>query len=66
MVGVSEITGTEGHTIVMQEIFASSSAAWTRPGTWSGEFLSTGIRPKVMERIERAGIDPARLAGHWS
>ena len=31
-----------------------------------GEFQSTGIRPKVMDRIERDGMTPSRLAGAWA
>jgi len=66
VVGVSEITGTEGNTIVMQELYVFDQRGVDASGRVVGEFRSTGIRPKVMERIERAGIDPSRLAGAWA
>ena len=66
MLGVSEITGTEGNTIVMQELYVFDQRGVDAAGRVVGEFRSTGIRPKVMERIERAGIDPARLVGAWA
>ena len=50
----------------MQEIFCFDQRGVDAAGRVLGEFLSTGIRPKVMERIQRAGVDPARLAGAWS
>jgi pilus assembly protein CpaF len=61
VIGVSEITGTEGNTIVMQEIYVFEQRGVDAAGRVVGEFRPTGIRPKVMERIERAGIDPSRL-----
>jgi len=66
VLGLAEITGTEGPTIVMQEIFRFDQRGVDGAGHVVGEFRPTGIRPRVLERIERAGIDPGRLAGHWS
>jgi pilus assembly protein CpaF len=63
LLGVAEITGTEGSTVVMQEIFRFQQRGVDASGRIVGEFGPTGIRPKVMERIERAGVDPARLLG---
>ena len=63
VVGVSEITGTEGNTIVMQELYVFDQRGVDPAGRVVGEFRSTGIRPRVMERLERAGVDPSRLAG---
>jgi pilus assembly protein CpaF len=63
LLSVAEITGTEGPTIVMQEIFRFNQRGIDAQGRVLGEFVATGIRAKVMERIERAGIDPARLVG---
>ena len=31
-----------------------------------GDFGSTGIRPRLMDRLERAGAVPSRPAGRWS
>jgi len=66
VLGLAEITGTEGPTIVMQDIFRFDQRGVDGAGHVVGEFLPTGIRPRVLERIERAGIDPGRMAGHWS
>jgi pilus assembly protein CpaF len=63
LLSVSEITGTEGNTVVMQEIFRFTQRGVDPHGRILGEFAPTGIRPKVMENIERAGIDPAALVG---
>jgi pilus assembly protein CpaF len=63
LLSVAEITGTEGSTVVMQEIFRFNQRGVDGQGRVIGEFAATGIRAKVMERIERAGVDPARLVG---
>jgi pilus assembly protein CpaF len=63
LLSVAEITGTEGSTVVMQEIFRFNQRGVDAQGRVQGDFGATGIRAKVMERIERAGIDPARLVG---
>jgi pilus assembly protein CpaF len=63
LLSVAEITGTEGPTIVMQEIFRFQQRGVDAQGRVIGEFAATGIRAKVMDRIERAGVDPARLVG---
>ncbi|HYG68203.1 MAG TPA: ATPase, T2SS/T4P/T4SS family, partial [Anaeromyxobacteraceae bacterium] len=54
---ISELTGTEGATITMQELFKFDQRGVDANGKVMGEFTSTGIRPKSMERIERFGVD---------
>jgi pilus assembly protein CpaF len=66
VVSVAEITGTEGPTIVMQEIFRFDQRGVDAAGHVLGEFVATGVRPMLMSRLERAGVDPARLVGTWS
>ncbi|HET9553274.1 MAG TPA: CpaF family protein [Anaeromyxobacteraceae bacterium] len=63
LLSVAEITGTEGSTIVMQEIFRFQQRGVDGAGRIVGEFGPTGLRPKVMEKLEQAGVDPARLVG---
>jgi len=58
---VSEITGVEGTVITMQEIFRFDQQRISSEGRVVGEFVQTGIRPKIMERIEQFGIDPAAV-----
>ncbi len=62
IVSVSEITGLEGMTITMQEIFKFDQRGTDAQGRIAGELIPTGIRPRVMEKIERAGIDPTQIA----
>jgi pilus assembly protein CpaF len=66
VISVAEITGTEGSTIVMQELYRFDQRGVDPAGHVLGAFVPTGVRPKLMEKIERAGIDPARLVGAWS
>ncbi len=61
VMGISEITGTEGSTVTMQELFRFEQRAVDQAGRIVGEFLPTGIRAKVTERFERFGVDVERL-----
>jgi pilus assembly protein CpaF len=59
---VSEITGTEGGTVTMQEIFRFDQTGVDEDGKILGEFRATGVRPRALERIARFGIDPVAIA----
>ncbi len=65
VMSVSEITGTEGQTITMQELYRFDHRGMDAQGHILGELVATGIRPRVLERITRAGVDPARLTAEW-
>jgi pilus assembly protein CpaF len=54
---VSEITGMEGDTITMQEIFLFEKTGITQDGKVLGRFRATGVRPKCCERLRAAGIN---------
>jgi pilus assembly protein CpaF len=58
---VSEITGMEGSVITQQDIFKFEQRGTDKEGKILGEYRPTGVRPKIMERIERYGIDPAEV-----
>jgi pilus assembly protein CpaF len=58
---VTEITGMESQTITLQDIFRFEQRGVDKDGKIQGEYRPTGVRAKAMERIERAGIDPAEL-----
>ncbi len=58
---VAEITGMEGTVITQQDIFKFEQKGTDKEGKIVGEYRPTGVRPKVMERIERYGIDPAEV-----
>jgi pilus assembly protein CpaF len=58
---VSEITGMEGTVITQQDIFKFEQRGTDKEGKIIGEYRPTGVRPKIMERIERYGINPAEV-----
>jgi pilus assembly protein CpaF len=53
---ITEIVGMEQDVVVMQDIFKFEKLGVDENGRAKGRFLSTGVRPKVMERLESAGI----------
>jgi pilus assembly protein CpaF len=59
---LSEITGMEGETITMQEIFRYKVTGREEDGTVIGHFEATGIRPKLLAEAVAYGITlPAEL-----
>jgi len=56
LTSVSEITGTEGNTIQMQEIYAYVRKGINAEGKVDGEFRATGIRPSFLDAITLRGI----------
>ncbi|MDB4979965.1 MAG: type secretion system protein, partial [Myxococcales bacterium] len=58
---VSEITGMEGTVITQQDIFKFEQRGTDKDGKILGEYRPTGVRPKIMERLERYGINPAEV-----
>ena len=60
---ITEITGMEGDTITMQEIFLYESHGADKNGVMTGVFRPTGIRPHIMDKLFAAGVPiPAELA----
>jgi len=57
LMSLSEITGTEGDTISMQEIFRYTQTGVDERGRVVGRFGPTGIRPRCAERIKSHGIE---------
>lgn len=53
---LSELTGMEGETISMQEIFRFKMTGRAEDGSVLGHFEATGIRPKFMAELEARGI----------
>jgi pilus assembly protein CpaF len=56
VVQCSEVLGMEGETIVMQDIFRYDQTGIDENGKILGELRPTGLRPRINERIEQAGI----------
>ena len=57
IVQISEITGMEGPTIVMQDIFKFEKKGIGADGRVLGEFQPTGVRPWFMEKLKVSGFD---------
>jgi pilus assembly protein CpaF len=57
VMGISEITGIEGDIISMQEIFSFRKTGLAENGTVLGEFVATGIRPRLSERLAMSGVN---------
>jgi pilus assembly protein CpaF len=57
IVQVSEITGMEGNTIVMQDIFKFETKGIAPDGRVLGEFQPTGVRPWFMEKLKISGFE---------
>jgi pilus assembly protein CpaF len=53
---ISEITGMEGETIAMQEIFLFERTGVDSAGKVTGRFRTTGIRPRFAERLKQYGM----------
>ena len=60
---ISEIQGMEGDIITLQDIFRYSFAeGGSASASSSGSLKPTGLRPKVIEKLQDKGVDvPARL-----
>ena len=66
---ISEVTGTEGMTITMQEIFQYKQRGMGPDGMVLGDHVPTGIRPGFSARFEAYGIqlDQAIFGtGRWN
>jgi pilus assembly protein CpaF len=58
---ISEVTGMEGETITMQEIFQFERTNVDREGRVIGRFRATGIRPRFAERLKACGLQMPRI-----
>lgn len=68
LVSLQEVTGMEGETITMQEIFQFKRSGVSSEGKVLGHFCATGIYPQFDQRLREFGVavpentyDPARL-----
>jgi pilus assembly protein CpaF len=53
---IAEVTGMEGETVSMQDIFVFDRTGLRRDGKVCGRFRATGIRPRCSDRIASHGI----------
>jgi pilus assembly protein CpaF len=61
LTSISEITGMEGETITMQEIFQFERTGVDSGGQVIGRFRPTGIRPRFAERLKASGLQLPRV-----
>jgi pilus assembly protein CpaF len=61
IVKISEITGMEGNTIVMQDVYMFERTGIGPDGMVLGEFRPTGVRPRFMDKVKVVGVEiPAK------
>ena len=58
---ISEVTGMEGETITMQEIFQYERTGVDQRRQVLGRFRPTGIRPRFAERLKACGLQLPRV-----
>jgi pilus assembly protein CpaF len=58
---ISEVTGMEGETVTMQEIYQYERTGMDRDGRVIGRFRSTGIRPRFAEKLKACGLHLPRI-----
>jgi pilus assembly protein CpaF len=56
LTSIHEITGMEGDTITMQEIFSFKQTGVGKDGAVQGYFAATGVRPRFWDRLLTRGI----------
>ncbi|MFN2492914.1 MAG: CpaF family protein [Pyrinomonadaceae bacterium] len=61
LTAISEITGMEGETITMQDIFQFERSGMDSNGQVIGRFRPTGIRPRFAERLKACGLQLPRV-----
>jgi pilus assembly protein CpaF len=57
VVSICEITGMEGRTVTMQELFRFEPRGVAHDGRILGEFVALGIRPRCVDRFQAAGVE---------
>jgi pilus assembly protein CpaF len=56
VVSIAEITGMEGDTVCLQDVFQFRQTGVDEQGKAQGRFEATGVRPQVLPRIQAEGI----------
>ncbi len=57
VMSITEVTGIEGETVQLQEIFRFRRVGIAADGRVTGSFEPTGVRPRFADRIRLAGIE---------
>ncbi|WP_412176635.1 CpaF family protein [Bacillus sp. T3] len=64
---ITEVIGMEGDTIIMQDLYRFREKGLNADGIVEGRYISTGIRPTFVEKLEIHGftLNPSLFAGEW-
>ena len=57
ILSISEITGMEGNVVTMQDVFTFKRTGIGENGQVEGQFVSTGIRPRFLDRLKLSGVE---------
>ena len=57
VLAVSEITGMEGDTICLQDIFVFRQTGLDEKGAAKGYFEACGVRPRILDRLRERGAE---------
>jgi len=57
VVSVAEVVGLESEVVLTQDLFVYRQTGVDGDGHAAGEFESTGVRPRLLERMQAEGID---------
>jgi pilus assembly protein CpaF len=62
VVQISEVTGMEEDVVTMQDVFRFVQTGIDATGRVMGRFTATGIRPRVLDRLDTLGLEmPAEI-----
>ena len=56
IVQISEVTGAQGESISMHDLFTYEQTGVNERQEAEGYFQATGIRPQCLKRLEKAGL----------
>jgi pilus assembly protein CpaF len=63
VINITEVIGMEADTVVMQDIFTyETDGQLDSNGKFKGQFKSSGVRPRCLEKIKHNGV---RVADEW-
>jgi len=54
---ITEVQGMEGDVIILQDIFRFEQRGLDNRGKVKGEFISTGIMPRFVQKLKEKGIN---------
>jgi pilus assembly protein CpaF len=57
LTSIQEVTGMEGDTVTLQEIFVFRQTGVGPTGAVEGHFMATGVRPRCWDRLVTRGVN---------